>query len=53
MCACGRRRRRGAGAQKVPSNHVISTQGMFEPYMKSFYVRSTDATHIKTLKVET
>lgn len=27
------------------------TQGMFEPYMKSFYVRSTDPTHIKTLKV--
>lgn len=26
-------------------------QGMFEPFMKSFYVRSTDATHIKTLKV--
>ena len=24
---------------------------MFEPYMKSFYVRSTDPTHIKTLKV--
>lgn len=24
---------------------------MFEPFMKSFYVRSTDATHIKTLKV--
>lgn len=29
------------------------TQGMFEPYMKSFYVRSTDPTHIKTLKVGT
>ncbi|KAI4882465.1 hypothetical protein NFI96_007320 [Prochilodus magdalenae] len=27
-------------------------QGMFEPFMKSFYVRSTDATHIKTLKLE-
>lgn len=26
-------------------------QGMFEPFMKSFYVRSTDPTHIKTLKV--
>lgn len=26
---------------------------MFEPYMKSFYVRSTDSTHIKTLKVNT
>uniref|UniRef100_G3PT80 AP-3 complex subunit beta n=1 Tax=Gasterosteus aculeatus aculeatus TaxID=481459 RepID=G3PT80_GASAC len=31
----------------------IQRKGMFEPYMKSFYVRSTDATHIKTLKVET
>lgn len=26
---------------------------MFEPFMKSFYVRSTDSTHIKTLKVTT
>lgn len=26
-------------------------QGMFEPYLKSFYVRSTDPTMIKTLKV--
>ncbi|XP_072228590.1 AP-3 complex subunit beta-1 isoform X2 [Leuresthes tenuis] len=30
----------------------IQRKGMFEPYMKSFYVRSTDATHIKTLKLE-
>lgn len=29
----------------------LNKQGMFEPFMKSFYVRSTDATHIKTLKV--
>uniref|UniRef100_A0A8C2DEE3 Adaptor related protein complex 3 subunit beta 1a n=1 Tax=Cyprinus carpio TaxID=7962 RepID=A0A8C2DEE3_CYPCA len=29
----------------------IQRKGMFEPFMKSFYVRSTDATHIKTLKV--
>uniref|UniRef100_A0A8C1DLX9 AP-3 complex subunit beta n=2 Tax=Cyprinus carpio TaxID=7962 RepID=A0A8C1DLX9_CYPCA len=29
-----------------------NTAGMFEPFMKSFYVRSTDATHIKTLKLE-
>uniref|UniRef100_A0A8C2XP07 Adaptor related protein complex 3 subunit beta 1 n=1 Tax=Cyclopterus lumpus TaxID=8103 RepID=A0A8C2XP07_CYCLU len=28
----------------------IQRKGMFEPFMKSFYVRSTDATHIKTLK---
>uniref|UniRef100_A0A3P9JRF9 Adaptor related protein complex 3 subunit beta 1 n=1 Tax=Oryzias latipes TaxID=8090 RepID=A0A3P9JRF9_ORYLA len=28
----------------------IQRKGMFEPYMKSFYVRSTDPTHIKTLK---
>uniref|UniRef100_A0A671LJ47 AP-3 complex subunit beta n=1 Tax=Sinocyclocheilus anshuiensis TaxID=1608454 RepID=A0A671LJ47_9TELE len=31
----------------------IQRKGMFEPFMKSFYVRSTDATHIKTLKVKT
>uniref|UniRef100_A0A8C7W520 AP-3 complex subunit beta n=1 Tax=Oncorhynchus mykiss TaxID=8022 RepID=A0A8C7W520_ONCMY len=30
----------------------LSLSGMFEPYMKSFYVRSTDATHIKSLKLE-
>uniref|UniRef100_A0A8C6KQ82 Adaptor related protein complex 3 subunit beta 1 n=1 Tax=Nothobranchius furzeri TaxID=105023 RepID=A0A8C6KQ82_NOTFU len=32
--------------------NLLSKQGMFEPYMKSFYVRSTDSTHIKTLKLE-
>lgn len=26
-------------------------QGMFEPYLKSFYIRSTDPTQIKILKV--
>uniref|UniRef100_A0A8C4IE58 AP-3 complex subunit beta n=1 Tax=Dicentrarchus labrax TaxID=13489 RepID=A0A8C4IE58_DICLA len=31
---------------------LMSEYGMFEPFMKSFYVRSTDATHIKTLKLE-
>lgn len=30
----------------------IRRKGMFEPFMKSFYVRSTDPTHIKTLKLE-
>ncbi|XP_061763870.1 AP-3 complex subunit beta-1 isoform X1 [Nerophis ophidion] len=30
----------------------IQRKGMFEPFMKSFYVRSTDTTHIKTLKLE-
>ncbi|XP_034048077.1 AP-3 complex subunit beta-1 isoform X2 [Thalassophryne amazonica] len=30
----------------------IQRKGMFEPFMKSFYVRSTDATHIKTLKLD-
>uniref|UniRef100_A0A3Q4HEH7 Adaptor related protein complex 3 subunit beta 1 n=1 Tax=Neolamprologus brichardi TaxID=32507 RepID=A0A3Q4HEH7_NEOBR len=30
----------------------IQRKGMFEPFIKSFYVRSTDATHIKTLKLE-
>ncbi|XP_048874604.1 AP-3 complex subunit beta-1 [Brienomyrus brachyistius] len=30
----------------------IQRKGMFEPFLKSFFVRSTDATHIKTLKLE-
>uniref|UniRef100_A0AAY4EKT5 AP-3 complex subunit beta n=1 Tax=Denticeps clupeoides TaxID=299321 RepID=A0AAY4EKT5_9TELE len=30
----------------------IQQKGIFEPFMKSFYVRSTDPTHIKTLKLE-
>uniref|UniRef100_A0A8C1T3L6 AP-3 complex subunit beta n=1 Tax=Cyprinus carpio TaxID=7962 RepID=A0A8C1T3L6_CYPCA len=34
------------------SLYVLLYEGMFEPFMKSFYVRSTDATHIKTLKLE-
>lgn len=27
-------------------------QGMFEPFLKSFFVRTSDATHIKLLKLE-
>ncbi|XP_040435427.1 AP-3 complex subunit beta-1 isoform X2 [Falco naumanni] len=30
----------------------IQRKGMFEPYLKSFYVRSTDPTMIKTLKLD-
>ncbi|NXO04770.1 AP3B1 protein, partial [Rhinopomastus cyanomelas] len=30
----------------------IQRKGMFEPYLKSFYVRSTDPTMVKTLKLE-
>lgn len=30
----------------------IQKRGMFEPFLKSFYVRSTDPTMIKTLKLE-
>ncbi|XP_078419308.1 AP-3 complex subunit beta-1 isoform X1 [Cetorhinus maximus] len=30
----------------------IQKKGMFEPYLKSFYVRSTDPTQIKILKLE-
>ncbi|XP_075447129.1 AP-3 complex subunit beta-1 isoform X3 [Ascaphus truei] len=30
----------------------IERKGLFEPYLKSFYVRSTDPTMIKTLKLE-
>uniref|UniRef100_A0A8D2LXQ0 AP-3 complex subunit beta n=1 Tax=Varanus komodoensis TaxID=61221 RepID=A0A8D2LXQ0_VARKO len=31
---------------------LLSLQGMFEPYLKSFYIRSTDPTQIKILKLE-
>ncbi|XP_064608318.1 AP-3 complex subunit beta-2-like isoform X2 [Liolophura sinensis] len=30
----------------------IKRKGMFEPYLKSFYVRSNDPTHVKLLKLE-
>eukprot|EP00914_Ancora_sagittata_P000436 GHVO01001174.1.p1 GENE.GHVO01001174.1~~GHVO01001174.1.p1 ORF type:complete len:491 (-),score=52.53 GHVO01001174.1:10-1482(-) len=30
----------------------IMRRGMFEPYLKSFYVRSSDPTHVKLLKLE-
>ncbi|KAG8456515.1 hypothetical protein GDO86_002338 [Hymenochirus boettgeri] len=30
----------------------LQRKGLFEPYLKSFYVRSTDPTMIKTLKLE-
>ncbi|XP_019360067.1 PREDICTED: AP-3 complex subunit beta-2 isoform X4 [Gavialis gangeticus] len=30
----------------------IKRKGMFEPYLKSFYIRSTDPTQIKILKLE-
>uniref|UniRef100_A0A803TWW4 AP-3 complex subunit beta n=1 Tax=Anolis carolinensis TaxID=28377 RepID=A0A803TWW4_ANOCA len=30
----------------------IKRRGMFEPYLKSFYIRSTDPTQIKILKLE-
>jgi len=26
---------------------------MFEPYLKNFYIRSNDSTHVKLLKVST
>uniref|UniRef100_A0A3Q3G2C5 AP-3 complex subunit beta n=1 Tax=Labrus bergylta TaxID=56723 RepID=A0A3Q3G2C5_9LABR len=32
---------------------TIKRRGMFEPYLKSFYIRSTDPTQIKVLKVQT
>lgn len=31
---------------------TIDRKGMFEPYLKSFYIRSSDPTHIKLLKLE-
>lgn len=33
------------------SSCLCVSQGMFEPYLKSFYIRSTDPTQIKVLKV--
>lgn len=33
------------------SRNALFLQGMFEPYLKSFYIRSTDPTQIKILKV--
>lgn len=33
------------------SSCLCVLQGMFEPYLKSFYIRSTDPTQIKVLKV--
>ncbi|XP_043919639.1 AP-3 complex subunit beta-1 [Protopterus annectens] len=30
----------------------LQSKGIFEPYLKSFYIRSTDPTQIKTLKLE-
>ena len=30
----------------------IKQKGMFEPFLKSFYVRSNDPTHVKLLKLE-
>ncbi|RXG61353.1 AP-3 complex subunit beta-1 [Armadillidium vulgare] len=35
------------------SHREIQAVGMFEPYLKSFFVRSSDPTHIKILKVMT
>lgn len=35
---------------EIPRN-ALFCQGMFEPYLKSFYIRSTDPTQIKILKV--
>lgn len=47
--ACGLPRWRGGQEWHLP--HWLCLQGMFEPYLKSFYIRSTDPTQIKILKV--
>uniref|UniRef100_A0A3Q0SED8 Adaptor related protein complex 3 subunit beta 1 n=1 Tax=Amphilophus citrinellus TaxID=61819 RepID=A0A3Q0SED8_AMPCI len=36
--------------QNIATMSIQRKQGIFEAFIKSFYVRSTDATHIKTLK---
>lgn len=40
-----------AGLWWSPLGPPLLCQGMFEPYLKSFYIRSTDPTQIKILKV--
>lgn len=42
---------RGKARAVVISRNALFCQGMFEPYLKSFYIRSTDPTQIKILKV--
>ena len=34
------------------SKSFFSLQGMFEPFLKSFFVRTSDPTHIKLLKLD-
>ena len=41
----------GAGLWWRSLGPPLSCQGMFEPYLKSFYIRSNDPTQIKILKV--
>lgn len=41
----------GRGAVAELPGLPLLCQGMFEPYLKSFYIRSTDPTQIKILKV--
>lgn len=31
---------------------IVFAQGMFEPFLKSFFVRTSDPTHIKLLKLD-
>lgn len=42
----------GCGAGCDPGHRLSPPQDMFEPYLKSFFVRSSDPTHIKSLKLE-
>lgn len=54
LILCGERRVSGRGRARVVAEiprNALSCQGMFEPYLKSFYIRSTDPTQIKILKV--
>uniref|UniRef100_A0A8C2K4K1 AP-3 complex subunit beta n=1 Tax=Cyprinus carpio TaxID=7962 RepID=A0A8C2K4K1_CYPCA len=39
-------------APKAEVGIIAKALGMFEPYLKSFYIRSTDPTQIKILKLE-
>ncbi|KAG8295223.1 AP-3 complex subunit beta-2, partial [Homalodisca vitripennis] len=42
-----------SSARPVTSHHAVKgTWSMFEPFLKSFFVRTSDPTHIKLLKLE-
>ncbi len=53
VCVCNFKSNADGAADSLRcfSSCLYVSQGMFEPYLKSFYIRSTDPTQIKVLKV--